>query len=92
MPLQILSSIYSFPSHFVIICNFLVDRLPPPPPPLLPPRLTCTSAVRKLLYTSQDPVSVSKGGDSNALQVLMGHVHQHVHRDMLTVEDLVEVV
>ena len=54
--------------------------------------LTSTSTMCKFLHAPEDPVSVSEGGDPNALEVLMRHVHQYVHCNVLRAEDLVEVV
>ena len=46
----------------------------------------------KLFHAPEDPVSVSEGSDPNALEVLVCHVYQHIHLDVLRAEDLVEVV
>ncbi len=44
---------------------------------------TCPSGLCQLLHFLENLVAVPKGADANAQQVLVGHVHQDVHGDVL---------
>ena len=42
----------------------------------------------EFLCAAEDLVSVAKSADSNAQQIFVAHLHQDIHRDVLSLEEI----